>query len=250
MNNKSKPTIFCDIDGTLLRHGGDICEIASCESSTDDLLPNAQNAIRYWDKSGYTIILTTGRKESLRAKTEAELTRLGIVYDQLVMGLGGGKRIIINDRKEGSREDQCQAINISRNKGLQYFDFEGDLEVITEDKPKVIEKPWGSEELIAVNSQYVVKRLRMNKGHACSLQYHEQKCETVVMISGKLELTIGESVDTLRKQILMPGDSLTIDPLIVHRMSALEDSEYLEASTTELKDVVRLEDSYGRNTVS
>lgn len=69
-------------------------------------------------------------------------------------------------------------------------------------------------------------------------------------MSGKLELTIGEHVGSLDKRILIPGDSITIDPFMVHRMSALEDSEYLEASTTELHDVVRLEDSYGRDVVS
>ena len=39
-------------------------------------------------------------------------------------------------------------------------------------------KPWGSEELLEVNSEYVMKRLYMKKGHQCSLQYHEEKSET------------------------------------------------------------------------
>jgi hypothetical protein len=37
-----------------------------------------------------------------------------------------------------------------------------------------------------------------------------------------------------------------LDPGVVHKMTALEDSIYFEASTPELEDVVRLEDKYGR----
>ena len=42
-----------------------------------------------------------------------------------------------------------------------------------------IKKPWGSEELISNNKNYVLKRLFMKKGHRCSLQYHKKKHETV-----------------------------------------------------------------------
>jgi len=37
-----------------------------------------------------------------------------------------------------------------------------------------------------------------------------------------------------------------IPPGTVHRVTALEDCEILELSSTELDDVVRLEDDYGR----
>ena len=45
-----------------------------------------------------------------------------------------------------------------------------------------------------------------------------------------------------------PGESVHITPRTVHRMTAVEDSDILEASTPELDDVVRLEDRYGRTT--
>jgi len=45
----------------------------------------------------------------------------------------------------------------------------------------------------------------------------------------------------------MPGDTITIKPYIVHRMEAEdEDCLYLETSTNELWDVVRLKDNYNR----
>ncbi len=101
-------------------------------------------------------------------------------------------------------------------------------------------KPWGKEELLEINDNYVVKRLTMNKGHQCSLQYHENKHETIYVLKGNLHLRIGEDW-----KILQPGDFLAIPPKVIHRMKAVEeDSVYLESSTIELDDVVRLEDDY------
>ena len=48
------------------------------------------------------------------------------------------------------------------------------------------------------------------------------------------------------ERLLGPGDSYRIVPNTKHRMIAETDCDVLEASTPELDDVVRLEDSYGR----
>ena len=45
---------------------------------------------------------------------------------------------------------------------------------------KIIQKPWGQEELIEVNANYMLKKLTMKKGHRCSLQYHNIKKEKKV----------------------------------------------------------------------
>ena len=71
-----------------------------------------------WDKKGYNIILTTGRKESLRKTTEEQLSRIGIFYDKLVMGIGGGDRIVVNDNKPDGRQTAF-AINLERDKGIK-----------------------------------------------------------------------------------------------------------------------------------
>ena len=104
------------------------------------------------------------------------------------------------------------------------------------------EKPWGHEEWLHVNERYVVKRLFMKKGERCSLQFHRQKHESIYVLSGKLLITIGE--DSI---VATGGDFFVITPNTIHRMEGLEDSFYLEASTPELDDVVRVSDDYGRN---
>ena len=111
-----KKTIFLDIDGTLLRHCGSLTNIFFEDSP--QVLDGAIEKINEWESKGYNIILTTGRKESLRRITENQLVKLGIVYDQLIMGLGGGPRYIINDLKPNSEEPTAQAINLKRNGGI------------------------------------------------------------------------------------------------------------------------------------
>lgn len=113
-------------------------------------------------------------------------------------------------------------------------------------KPLIIEKPWGKEELLERNEKYMFKRLTMFKGHACSLQYHEIKTESVYLLSGSLKIYIGDKEDNLEELIMKPHDTITLYPFKIHRMEALEDSIYLEASTPELDDVVRLQDRYKR----
>ena len=106
----------------------------------------------------------------------------------------------------------------------------------------LIKKPWGQEELLEVNDKYVVKRLTMNPGHRCSLQYHNNKLETIYCLSGVLHVD-----DDNESTTLVTGDVITIPPGKVHRMSSEIGSVYLECSTTELDDVVRIKDDYERN---
>ena len=237
-------TIFCDIDGTLWNHPGGACEQSLIEKH--ELLPNTREAINLWEKLGYKIILTTGRKEILREKTTKELLRLGIVYDELIMGLGGGERILINDRKENGLRNTSYSVNVIRDKGIQHYDFRTEFVSISDNQPKEVLKPWGKEELIEYNDQYVVKKLFMKANECCSMQYHELKRETIYVLSGKLRLYIGNDIENLIQKEMLPGDKITILPYTIHRMEGIEDSEYLECSTCELWDVIRLNDKYKR----
>ena len=111
---------------------------------------------------------------------------------------------------------------------------------------KIIEKPWGKEEIVEINEKYMVKKLTMWKEHRCSLQFHNHKKETIYVLSGKLRIVSGPNQNNLKEKIYLAGDSITISPGTVHRMEGIEDSVYLEASTAEMNDVVRLVDDYDR----
>jgi mannose-6-phosphate isomerase len=118
------------------------------------------------------------------------------------------------------------------------------LEIMSE--YKFIEKPWGREEVIEINDKYMLKKLTMRAGHRCSLQYHNIKKETIYVLSGVLRITQGTSQDALADKLYRAGDAITIPAGIIHRMEGVEDSVYLEASTPEMEDVVRLVDDYQR----
>ena len=113
--DKRPKTIFCDIDGTLIKHHGDLTKAMH---STPKLLEGTIETLNIWERKGYRIILTTGRKESMRSSTEKLLHDLGIFYDILIMGIGGGDRILINDKKPDSDSDTCFAYNLTRNVGI------------------------------------------------------------------------------------------------------------------------------------
>lgn len=114
MNNRK--TIFCDIDGTLIKSHGNLNRQIKLQPI---ILEGTIEKLVEWDRKGYNIILTTGRRESLRKITETQLCDLGIFYDQLVMGIGGGKRYLINDLKPDKNDITAEAINLVRNKGIK-----------------------------------------------------------------------------------------------------------------------------------
>jgi len=112
---------------------------------------------------------------------------------------------------------------------------------------EIVEKPWGYEEIWANCDKYVGKILFIKNGSKLSRQYHEVKDETIYVLDGVLLLELGRDDDMLSIS-MKQGDTQHITPGLVHRFCADcgTDVRLLEVSTTELNDVVRIEDDYGR----
>ena len=108
-----------------------------------------------------------------------------------------------------------------------------------------VDKPWGGEDIFAHTERYVGKILTIHAGHALSRQYHEEKDETIFVLSGELVLEIGAEQD-LERRVMGPGEAFHVTPGTIHRFVAEKDVVLAEVSTPELDDVVRLEDRYGR----
>lgn len=108
-----------------------------------------------------------------------------------------------------------------------------------------VDKPWGYELRWALTDRYVGKVIHINDGQALSLQYHDVKDETILVWAGRIRFEI-QKEDGMAIRDMGPGESVHISPGLVHRMTALMDSDIFEVSTPELDDVVRLEDRYGR----
>jgi mannose-6-phosphate isomerase-like protein (cupin superfamily) len=133
---------------------------------------------------------------------------------------------------------------------------------------KIVKKHWGQELWIAdgVRTPYALKRILFKAGNRTSLQVHEKKFETNYVLSGtgllykskdvfdidnflKNGMTV-EEVSNYETKLdviqLSPGIIFDVSPGYVHRVVATTDLEFMEASTPELDDVIRLQDDQGR----
>jgi hypothetical protein len=116
MDDPRPKTILLDIDGVILRQYGGLDEQMLRDPK---ILPGVTKRLHEWDCLGYNLILCTGRRESMRKRTEEQLAACGIYYDQLVMGLGGGVRVLINnDKSSFPGLETAVGITIPKNEGL------------------------------------------------------------------------------------------------------------------------------------
>lgn len=116
---------------------------------------------------------------------------------------------------------------------------------------EIVDKPWGREELFAGDREpYVGKIITLRDGNAVSLQLHTEKSETLTMLSGRLNVEVGDAQDALDAFTLEPGAALFIPAGVIHRFTAVGDAVFVEVSTAapgRRTDVTRLEDRFGRS---
>ena len=112
--------------------------------------------------------------------------------------------------------------------------------------PDLVKKPWGWENRFAITDRYLGKVIHINAGEMLSLQYHERKDETVLVVKGSMDLQLEDETGQLQTHRLREGMSQRIRPGLKHRMIGAEECEFFEVSSPEIDDVVRLEDKYGR----
>jgi mannose-6-phosphate isomerase len=112
------------------------------------------------------------------------------------------------------------------------------------------DKPWGHEVIFAArDGKYAGKIINVTAGHSLSLQYHLSKDETISVLSGAAVIEYGPAAGELTSKHFGPGDTIHLPPGAVHRITAITDIVFAEASTAAAgwrEDVVRLEDKYGR----
>jgi mannose-6-phosphate isomerase len=116
------------------------------------------------------------------------------------------------------------------------------------------DKPWGHETIFAAHEgKYIGKIIYVTAGQSLSLQYHTEKEETISVLSGQALIRHGPVGGELTEQLFGPGDTIYIPAGVVHRVTAIGDVTFAEASTAApgwREDVVRLEDAYGRSGTS
>lgn len=111
----------------------------------------------------------------------------------------------------------------------------------------IIPKPWGQEIILTTpDLPYAAKILVVNQGCRLSLQSHSQKTETITLISGQAQITLGTNPAELTTTNMDIDNGYTIYPQVIHRLTAVTDCRFFEASTPEKGTTFRLEDDYHR----
>jgi hydroxymethylpyrimidine pyrophosphatase-like HAD family hydrolase len=110
------PTFFVDIDGTIVKYR------KFNELATSTLTP-IQDVIDFINKSydeGCHIVITTARPESYELLTKQELETLGVKYHQMIMGIGRGTRVVLNDKDPENPElPRAWGLNFTRDNGFK-----------------------------------------------------------------------------------------------------------------------------------
>ncbi|WP_288469352.1 mannose-1-phosphate guanylyltransferase/mannose-6-phosphate isomerase [uncultured Stenotrophomonas sp.] len=108
-------------------------------------------------------------------------------------------------------------------------------------------RPWGAYDSIDNGERFQVKRITVKPGGTLSLQMHHHRAEHWIVVSGTAEVTRGSEV------ILLSENQSTYIPLgVTHRLRnpgklPLELIEVQSGSYLGEDDIVRFEDTYGRN---
>jgi mannose-1-phosphate guanylyltransferase/mannose-6-phosphate isomerase len=110
-----------------------------------------------------------------------------------------------------------------------------------------VSRPWGWYDTIDVGDKFKVKRIQVKPGASLSLQKHQHRAEHWVIIKGVAEITNGDKAFRL-----IENQSTYIPVGQVHRLSnpgdtVLEIIEVQSGSYLGEDDILRVEDTYGRN---
>ncbi len=108
---------------------------------------------------------------------------------------------------------------------------------------KIVKKPWGHEEHFALNKKVTVKILEIKPKQSLSVQYHFKRKEFWKILEGNCKVRKGNKIIKAK-----PGDEFKFNKKEVHSIEAITKTRFLEISTGNYnpKDIVRLEDKYGR----
>ncbi len=124
-----------------------------------------------------------------------------------------------------------------------------DKEFCTKPFSKRVEKPWGHEIIYTPKDALAVgKIIYVKAGHKLSLQYHDEKAETLCLIEGQAFITLSNEREKTIKITMEQNKGYFLQPGQIHRVEALTDITFIESSTPENGNTFRLEDDTNRPT--
>ena len=111
-----------------------------------------------------------------------------------------------------------------------------------------VPKPWGWEVIwTPADMAYVGKVLHIWAGQRLSLQVHELKTESWLLVGGRAKVVWNDTSGQLVECELMAGRGYTCEHGRQHRLVGITDCDIIEVSTPEIGTTWRLEDDFGRS---
>ena len=121
------------------------------------------------------------------------------------------------------------------------IDTSKELEAIKKEYKNRVDKPWGYEKVLIYTEKYLTKELFLRENYQTSFHYHDEKDETMYIISGAGYIEFED-----RKEYFGKNDTIRIEPEQPHSIVAMENTVLHEVSTPHLDDTVRINDYYSR----
>lgn len=110
-----------------------------------------------------------------------------------------------------------------------------------------VEKPWGYElHWVPDGKPYMGKILHINEGKRLSLQVHDQKQESWLIINGRAKVIWDNQDGNLIESEMESGKGYSCEVGQRHRLVGITDCDIIEVSTPEIGTTYRLEDDYKR----
>ncbi len=110
-----------------------------------------------------------------------------------------------------------------------------------------VDKPWGHEiHWVPEDAPYMGKILHINADQRLSLQIHDEKQESWILMNGEAKVIWDNNEGELIETELLPGVGFSTSIGQRHRLVGITDCDILEVSTPEKGTTWRLEDDYAR----
>src|SRR4051794_26228155 len=134
------------------------------------------------------------------------------------------RMLVRGSRSEAIAQGRTPGDGRGRYDSPEMGDRDGDAGRMAIDRVRIVDKPWGHEEIFAlVDGKFCGKVLHVNAGEALSLQYHERKEEVIAVQSGRCRLQAGEHESAMTAHEMGPGDSIHLPAGARHRVEAITD---------------------------
>ena len=238
-------------------HVGHICLFNEARELGDHLtvILNTDNFLM--QKKGYIFMPFNERKaviENLRAvdsvvesidedNTVIETIKKLKKQDLIDIFANGGDR---REEKEIPEFTVCKNLEIETVFNIGGEKIQSSSALIKPFENYIENRSWGYFENLEVGKNYLVKRIVVNKNEKLSVQYHRNRTENWVVVSGKGRVMKGKQEMTcnvgssffISKEEIHSLENTGKDPLILIEIQIGENLSE--------EDIVRLEDKYGR----